>query len=589
MPTAEQFKHNFFTYVRRLLGGLLFCCSIPLSAAPGVDVYIEGVEGELLANVELLLSIQQQRDHPLLSTGRIRRLHQKADQEIRTALKSYGYYRPEIEKQLEQVGGERWRAEYRIRPGDPLRLDSVKVELQGEGRDTAELQRLFAGFPLRYGDVLNQVRYEAAKSEIVQAATELGFFEHRFVRHRIIIDLETYSATIDLVFDSGPRYHFGAISLNQDVLNEGFLRRFIPFAEGDPYSVNELIGLQQALSNSDYFHAIEIEPDTGINPDHVVPVAVKLTPRKRHKYTFGLGYGTDTRARGKLGWAVPRVNRRGHRFDSELKASGISQSISANYHIPIGDPATEEVAFNAAVVDTITDTSDSLVRNLGVSLIQTPGPWRRVLSLNYQDESFTIAEESGRSTLLIPAADWSRVWADNLSDVGNGLRLQLGIRGASEKLASDTDFTQATLVAKLIRSVIGNNRIILRGRVGGTWTQAFNQLPASVRFFTGGSQSVRGFAYQSLGPTNEQGRVVGGKHLLVGSVELEHSISTNWAVAIFYDQGNAINNTNDPLEYGAGFGLRWKTPIGPVRFDLASALSRPGEPWRIHINIGPDL
>ncbi len=94
MPSSEQLKHNFSTYIRYLVGGLLFWCSTPLPAAPSVDVKIEGIEGEVLANVELLLSIQQQRDHPLLSAGRIRRLHQKADQEIRTALRPYGYYRP---------------------------------------------------------------------------------------------------------------------------------------------------------------------------------------------------------------------------------------------------------------------------------------------------------------------------------------------------------------------------------------------------------------------------------------------------------------------------------------------------------------
>lgn len=590
MLFEDQSRSALFSHTVYLWCGLLlFCLSLPLLAAPNVDVNIRGVEGELLTNVQLLLSIQQQRGHPLLSAGRIKRLHQKAEEEIRTALKPYGYYRAEIDARLDRISEESWRAEYVIDPGEPLRLASVTVELRGDGRDTPELSQAFSNFPLQRGDVLNQVRYEAAKSDIVQSASELGFFESTFIRQRILINLEQYNASIELEFDSGPRYHFGEIHLNQDVLEEDFLRRFIPFERGEPYRVSELIALQQALSNSDYFHDIEIEPDTSTNSQHAVPVSVKLTPRKRHKYTIGIGYGSDTKARAKLGWAIPRVNRYGHRFDSEIKVSGISKSVSANYHIPIGDPTTEEVAFNAAVVDTTTDTSDSLVRNIGVSLVQTPGPWRRVLSLNYQDETFTIADESGRSKLLIPGADWSRVWADDIADVVNGMRLQLGVRGASDAVLSDTNFTQATLSAKLIRSFLGSNRIILRGRAGSTWTQAFNELPASVRFFTGGSQSVRGFSYQSLGPVNDQGRVVGGKHLLVGSVELEHSLNKNWAVAVFYDQGNAINNMDDPLEYGAGFGLRWQTPIGPVRLDLASALSQPGEPWRIHINVGPDL
>lgn len=590
MSIAEKYRHALISTLGRLLAALiLVCCSFALYAAPTVEVHIEGVEGELLTNVQRLLSIEQQRDHPLLSARRIRRLHQKADQEIRTALETYGYYRVKIDKQLQQLSEEHWRADYRIHLGKPLRLERVYVELRGEGRDVPELKKLFDNFPLRPGDVLNQVQYESAKSEIIQAATELGFFEQRFIRHDININLHKYRADIDLVFDSGPRYHFGQINLEQDALNEDFLRRFIPFSSGDPYSVTELIDLQQTLANSDYFHDIDIEPDLSGNRNLSVPVDVKLTPRKRHKFTFGLGYGTDTQARGKIGWAMPRVNRLGHRFDSEIKASGISKSISTNYHVPIGDPTSEEVAFNASVVDTYTDTSDSLVRNIGASLVQTPGAWRRVISINYQNERYTIADLPGTSILLIPGINLSRVWADDLADVNKGLRIQLGLRGAGKKLISDTNFSQGTVAAKLIYSVIGDNRIILRGNAGSTWTRQFNQLPASVRFFAGGSQSVRGFRYQSLGPKNDQGQVIGGQHLLVGSAELEHRLNQDWSVAVFYDEGNAINNMNDPLEFGAGFGLRWKTPIGPVRIDEATALSRPGHPWRFHINIGPDL
>jgi translocation and assembly module TamA len=83
--------------------------------------------------------------------------------------------------------------------------------------------------------------------------------------------------------------------------------------------------------------------------------------------------------------------------------------------------------------------------------------------------------------------------------------------------------------------------------------------------------------------------VVGGKNLMVGSIELEHNLGGKWGIALFYDAGNAIDSFNDRLERGAGFGFRWKSPVGPVRIDLASALSRDGRPWRLHINIGPDL
>ncbi len=171
----------------------------------------------------------------------------------------------------------------------------------------------------------------------------------------------------------------------------------------------------------------------------------------------------------------------------------------------------------------------------------------------------------------------------------DGLRFDLSLRGARENLASDTDFEQLQGNLKFITSFNSHNRIITRGGLGSTETPDFDQLPSSVRFFTGGAQSVRGYRYQSLGPTDDNGDVVGGRHLLHGSIEFEHYFNDRWGAAIFFDAGNAVDNFNDPLERGAGFGLRWKSPIGAVRIDLASAISRDGNPWRIHINIGPDL
>ena len=133
------------------------------------------------------------------------------------------------------------------------------------------------------------------------------------------------------------------------------------------------------------------------------------------------------------------------------------------------------------------------------------------------------------------------------------------------------------------------NRFIVRGSLGSTWTDEFDKLPSSVRFFAGGAQSVRGYSYKSLGPINDSGDVEGGSNLMVGSIEFEHSFNGKWGFALFSDGGNAINDFNDDLEIGSGLGLRWKSPVGLVRIDLASAITRSGEPWRLHINIGPDL
>jgi translocation and assembly module TamA len=319
-----------------------------------------------------------------------------------------------------------------------------------------------------------------------------------------------------------------------------------------------------------------------------IPVIVKLTPRKDHRYDFGVGYGTDTGARAKVGWRMPRVNRRGHRIDSEVEVSQIGYRVGANYRVPVYNPRTDQLVYSISEEKENTDSNDSLLRIVGISLNHNRGDWREILSLNYQSEKYEVADDSGTSSLLIPGISWSRIWGPDFINVIDGLRFDIGLRGADDNLLSDTDFAQLRGGVKFILSYDARNRLLLRGNFGTTETSSFEQLPSSIRFFAGGSQSVRGYAYESLGPENDEGDVVGGRHLLTGSVEFEHYFADNWGAAIFLDAGNAIDNLSDDLEQGAGFGLRWKSPIGPVRIDLANSISR-GKNWRLHVSIGPDL
>jgi translocation and assembly module TamA len=247
------------------------------------------------------------------------------------------------------------------------------------------------------------------------------------------------------------------------------------------------------------------------------------------------------------------------------------------------------MVYSAGVVNETTDSSESTIRTIGASLNRSRESWRESISINYQQEDYIVADDEGYSTLLIPSVNWSRTWGNNFIYTIDGLHFDIGLRGANKNLISDTDFYQLQGGIKAISSVNHNNRLIARGSLGSTWTEEFNQLPSSVRYFAGGAQSVRGYAYQSLGPVDTTGQVIGGKHLMVGSIEFEHSFNSHWGTALFYDGGNAIDSFADKLERGGGFGLRWKSPVGPVRIDLASALSRDGRPWRLHINIRPDL
>jgi translocation and assembly module TamA len=157
-----------------------------------------------------------------------------------------------------------------------------------------------------------------------------------------------------------------------------------------------------------------------------------------------------------------------------------------------------------------------------------------------------------------------------------------------------TSFAQVEVAAKLIESIAPKTRILLRGDVGRTFTNAFRTLPPTIRYFAGGSESVRGYGYLSIGPLDVQGNVIGGRTLEVGSLELDHRIFNRWAIAAFTDVGAALDDftlsvRQNALQQGVGGGIRWLSPIGLIRIDGAFAVTQPGTPFHLHFSMGPDL
>ena len=560
-----------------------------LSAQLNLNIEIKGVDNEIEDNIRQYLSIEQQKDHALLSEGRLRHLHKKAPQEITRAIQPFGYYRSEVKSNLLHIANGQWQASYTVNPGLAIPVTEFILKLSEEIKNDPEFQLLLENISLHKGGSFSHIKYEEIKDNLAKLAAERGYFNARFVEHRVEINLKTYEARIYLHYDGGKRYHFGNVSLEQDILDQALLERYIPFKEGEPYTLTRLIDFQQALNDSDYFSKVEVSPEEAPAESNAIPIKVKLTPRKPHRYRFGIGYGTDTGARARFGWDITRLNKSGHRINTEAKVSEIGYSAGVQYRIPVLNPRTDQLIYSTGVVNEKTASSDSTVSTIGVSLNRSLGLWRQSIALNYQREDFIVGSDQGLSKLLMPGISLSRTWGRDFIYTLDGLRFDINLRGASEDVLSDNSFMQLHGGIKAITSLGQKSRVIARGRLGTTWTDDFHELPSSVRFFAGGAKSVRGYAYQSLGPIDSTNKVVGGKHLMIGSLEFEYSLSDKWGAAIFYDAGNAFDYVDDKLERGAGIGIRWKSPIGPVRFDFASAISHPDKPWRLHVNIGPDL
>lgn len=567
----------------------LIACGWALFSVPAAAERLEvsGGTPEQEANVRAFVELANETC--AAPRWRVRRRFNSADDQVQAALEAYGFYSATIEKSL--VWGEDcWTAQIAINPGTPVSVRKLEIEVTGGGSADAAFADAVADSDLQVGEVLRHAAYKRTKQRLQAVASDRGYFSADFTAAEIDVWADDEAADIVLSFDSGDRYRFGEVALNQDFLDADFVRRFVTLERGEAYESAALARLQQDLNSSGYFGRVDVRPEFSDNPDNEVPINVNLAPGSRIAYSVGAGFSTDTGPRFRSGYENKRVNRRGHQFSGDLLLSEVLSELSATYRRPLRDPTTEWLSYSAGVQSENTDTSESDRFSLGVKrATKTSGDWIRTEALSLEFERFLVGLERDESRLLMPSIGFSKKRADMPINPERGHRLNAELRGASDSLGSTTSFLQLIGYAKFVSPLGTGGRLLLRAEAGTTIKDEFRELPPSVRFFAGGIDTVRGYGFETIGPTDVTGRVIGGSHLLVASAEYDRLFYRNFAFAAFVDAGNAFDGTNVEARIGAGLGLKWRSPIGPVRVYLAHPVNFSDRSVRLHISIGPDL
>ena len=493
-----------------------------------------------------------------------------------------------MQQQLDRIADGEWAATYTIAPGTAVVVGAVAVEISGPGSEQPGVRKALQTRGLTSGEPLRHARYEQLKTALRRAALDAGYLDAKFTRHRLLIDRGAGRADVELTLETGPRFEFGAITIEQDAITDVLALAYVDIATGEPFDQSRLLDAQYALRDSGYYSSVRVGAERERAVDRRVPVTIVATARKRQRYSAGIGYATDEGPRVSLGWENRRINNRGHRAKLDLRNSATGLDLSNRYIVPFRDPRTDRYTWLLAHRDEdLGNDTTSERQEIGLSQTRVLGEWQRVVSLELTREVTGIADARSADVLLLPRLGFSRTRSDAPVQPRRASRVTAGLRGSGNALGADTGFLQLTLETRLIRP-LGKGRILLRGDVGTSTVDEFGELPASLRFFAGGDRSVRGFGLNDLGPRDADGRNTGGKHLLAGSAELEWPIAGRWSTAVFVDAGNAFDDFGDELEYSAGIGGRLRTPVGIVRLDFAKPLTG-GRRWRPHLGLGPDL
>jgi len=578
---------QIFKSGRVLLLGLLLLWS-SFSVAEQVEVRVKGDFPELQKNAEAFIGEVEDR-----SADNLRRYASTAVSQASKALRALGYYRPVVDWKVEEADAEKTaKLILEITPGDPVRVKSRTVEIRGPAASDPRFKDNLPVHPAE-GDVLNHGDYTNLRNTLQNRARRRGYFDGRLVTRTLEVDPEAASANIVLVFESGDRYRLGEVTFEEGHWFESrLLHEFVTFEPGIPYHADEIAKLNSDLLGSGYFSGVDIDAVPGSAENGVIPVRIGLTRRDPRSLATGLGFSTDVGPRFRGTWREHWINPMGHKRGAETELSGPRQNISTWYELPLDPPMTDAIRLTAGYQREDIENVESELLTFGQQWPhQLDSGWLQVLSIRWDGERYNIGDdEKGTSSLLLPGVGYSKLHADSPLDPSKGYRLQIDVSGSHRAALSSVDILHVNAIARGLFTLGGKHRFLSRIQIGGVGTNRFEDVPPSLRFFAGGDQSVRGYAYQSLSPENDNGVPVGGRFTLVGSAEYQYQFADKWRAAMFIDHGNAVNDLFDPLATGVGVGIRWISPLGPLRLDIAKGLDTElGGEWRIHFSMGPEL
>ncbi|MDZ7825561.1 MAG: autotransporter assembly complex family protein [Gammaproteobacteria bacterium] len=546
---------------------------------------LRGVDGDLADRVFEAMGDDELR----CSTPRwiVRNRLGALESELRIQLRARGHHGPTFESRLQREE-DCWRLGVDVTPGPQTRIREFRLQLTGPGSDDPRLRALAEAPGLAPEQVFIEGDYEALKQRFDRIALERGYFDSSFPTARVDVYPDQAAADVDLVFATGERHVFGELDLEVGPreLSARLLQRLTDWTPGAPYAIEDIQALRTRLTHSGYFEVVDVRARPEQSADGRVPVHARLDLRARQEVSGGVGFATDLGPRLHAAWENRYLNRDGHQADVRADLSPVRRETRASYRLPISGRGDPWLVLDAGHAVERTDNVDSSTLSVGVRRVHG-GPWRTRMTefLELSREDFDIATDDDVAVLLTPGISLGRSERRRSDPLEIGWRFETSVRGAFEPL-STTSFLQGRLDLERAFALGERGRLISRLQFGTTWADALAELPASIRFFAGGDRSLRGYDLDALGPENDRDEVRGGRHLAIGTLELEHMVWRKWSAAVFIDHGGAFNDFTEPVSTGIGVGIRWQSPFGPIRLDLAAPVDDPERALRLHLGVG---
>lgn len=577
--------------------------------------------GDLDELLEKNLDLERFRGNPRMDREQLQRLVRDTPEQAKNLVATAGYYTPVVTVRVDTTGAKPVVI-VDLDPGQPVTIDKVELELRGfdptpplaasEPYDTEALKRSWS---LKTGSVFRQSDWESAKRALLREVVQTRYPRAQLVDTQAVVDPETHKVSLLVVLDSGPELRFGELRIEGlKRYDASIIRNLDKIRPGEYYSESALQSFQARLQDTGYFASVEVSADMSSilneqieagqesqqaevegasaaaeakpanrGPAPLLPLVVRVTENKQQNVSAGLGFSTNTGNRAQLNY--DNLNVWGTRFKSAITMETKKQAAHANFYFP-----TTERGYNDSAGASF-ERSDISNEITAVTTISAKRNWggtnlERSLTFEFLSEDKTVVglEQTRSKSLPLTYAITKRS-LDSLLFPTKGYVINAQVGGALLPVLTDERFVRVAGKAVYYRPLGEKGELIVRGEMGALGSKEKRGVPAVYLFRAGGDQSVRGYAYQELG-VKEGDATIGGRYMLTGSAEYQYWFKPKWAIAAFYDAGNAADTVKAAMTPKSGYGLggRYKSPVGPINVDVA--YGHAVHAYRLHFSLG---
>ena len=571
-----------------------FLLLLPVAATGATLKYsVAGIKGKSLRNVEAYLGPPPETDSDRLN------FISAARTKVENALQALGYYQPDITLTVQRTDPV-WALDIQVQQGEPVRIRDIDIQILGPASDDEDITRLLDNIGFAAGDPLHHGHFEDFRKRLLSTGQQQGYLNGKITQSTVAVQVEAGTADVSITYASGPRFRFGEILYDKALIDPQLFDSLSTVEPGAYFEQSKLRKLQSSLQQTNYFSSVIVQPVRKRINRGQVPIEVRLQAAKRHSFEVGVGYSTDTEERVSMTWRTPKINRYGHSQITRVEYSPVNPSGRFTYSIPITDPLTDVAQLWLRLEENEYGDLKSQQLETGARREKKQDAWVYSYSLRGLRESWDAwYNDLENDYLLLGGIVSSRKYQGSVVDPSGGFSQLYTLEGGSEALASDIDLLRMTAEFRYIVTPWQRHRFVGRAELGAVEIASGDRsnLAPSLSFFAGGSQSIRGYAYQSVGVDEYVQRadgttkklVVGGDRLVVGSLEYQYYFTDTWRGALYVDGGDAFDEGDFDARVGAGFGIHYITPVGAFRVEIANSVSENNPSWYFHLTIGAEF